>query len=168
MKTTPLLIIALLGTALLLQTGCMKHAAEQSNIDQTKAEPTKAERIAAIDAILNAPPTGRPGDADERAALRAERTQLTGLPSRPMATMAAAAAKPQQPTPAPKIVGTLNSQASTDKDWNAAVAAMDARSQKTQDLNARHWRPSSKDASGHHISQRAFQQSVNQEIERHD
>ena len=103
---------------------------------------------------------------DERAALRAERTQLTGLPSRPMATVTAAAAKPQQATPAPQIVGALNSQASTDKDWKAATAAMDARSQKMQDLNSRHWRPGLKDAGGHHISQRAFQQSVNQEIER--
>ena len=38
----------------------------------------------------------------------------------------AAVMKPQQPTPAPKIVGALNSQASTDKDWKTATAAVDA------------------------------------------
>jgi hypothetical protein len=155
MKTTPLFIIALLGTALLLQTGCMKPGAEQ----------TKAERIAAIDAILNAGPTGRSGEADERAALRAERERLTGsAPSRPIPMTVVA--KPQQATPAPQIVGARNSQASTDADWKAATAAMDARSQKTQDLNSRHWRPGLRDSGGNYISQRRFQQSVNREIER--
>jgi hypothetical protein len=155
MKTTPLFIIALLGTALLFQIGCMKPVAER----------TKDERIAAIDAILNAAPTGRSGDADQRTALRAERMQLTGsTPSRPIAM--AVAAKPQQATPVPQIVGARNSQASTDADWKAATAAMDARSQKTQDLNSRHWRPGLRDSHGNYISQRRFQQSVNGEIER--
>jgi hypothetical protein len=81
-KTTPISVIALLGAAVLVQLGCSKPT-----------QPTKAERIAAIDAMLNAGPTGASGDADNRAALRAERAQLTGsAPSRPMATTARPAA----------------------------------------------------------------------------
>lgn len=155
MKTNPIFIIAVLGMAVLLQSGCTKPVAEQPKIEQTKAEPTKAERIAAINAILDAGPTGRPGDADERTALRAERAKLTGsVPSRPMATTAAAA-EPQH-----------DSQATSDKEWESTKAAMDTRSQRAQDLNGRQWRPGLRDADGHYISQRAFQQSVNQEIDR--
>ena len=37
-----------------------------------------AERVAEIDALLARPPSGSPGDADQRAALRAERDALSG------------------------------------------------------------------------------------------
>jgi len=60
-------MITLLGTALLFQTGCSK----------TKAEPTKAERIKAIDAQLaHWVLTGHPEDVARRDALKAERALL--------------------------------------------------------------------------------------------
>ena len=58
MKTAPVAVIALLGAAVLLQLDCTKPVADQPKIEQTKGEPTKAKRIAAIDAILDAGPTG--------------------------------------------------------------------------------------------------------------
>ena len=167
MKTTAIAVMALLGAAVLVQLCCTKPATGQPKIEQTKVESTKAERIATIDAILHAGPTGRPGDADERAALRAERVQLTGsAPSRPMATTRAAAAEPQQATQAPQIVVAQDSQATSDKEWESTKAAMDARSRRAQDLNGRQWRPGLRGKGGRYISQREFEQSVNQEIDR--
>jgi hypothetical protein len=150
----------------LLESGCTKPVAAQPK--QTKAEPTQAERVAAIDAILTAGPTGRPGDADQRAALRVERTRLTGSsPIRPMAkTAVVAPAKPQQTSQPPQIIVAHNSQATSDKDWEATKAAVDQHSQKMQNLNAKHWHPGISDGHGHYISQREFQQSVNREADR--
>jgi hypothetical protein len=159
MKTQPLVIIALLGVALLIQ-GCTKPVAEQ--------EQTKAERIAAIDVVLHAGPTGRPGDADKREALRTERAHLTGsVSSRPIVTTAVAA-KPQQATQAPQIVVAHDSQAASDTEWNSTKAALDTRSQRAQELSGRHWYPGLTDGHGHSISRRAFQESVTRQIEQMD
>lgn len=160
MKTTPIAVIALLGAAVLVQLGCTKPVAEQPKVEQPKAEPTKAERIAAIDAILNAGPTGRPGDADNRAALRAERAQLTG-PSRVMAATTVAAAKPQQATPAPQIVVAHDSQATSDKEWESTKAAMDARSRSMENLNRQRWPQDALRGE----SRAAFQRRINQQAD---
>jgi hypothetical protein len=163
MKTTPIAVIALLGAAVLVQLGCTKPVAEQPKIEQTKAEPTKAERIAAIDAILGAGPTGRPGDADDRAALRAERAQLAGSsPIRPMVTTAAVApAKLQQTAQAPQIIVAHDSQATSDKEWESTKAAMDARSSSMQNLNRQRWPQDALRGE----SRAAFQRRINQQAD---
>jgi hypothetical protein len=80
---TKLIAVIGLGAILSFQTGCRKSVSEfkpaKPEIQPAKPviQPTKAERIAEIDAQLaHWVPTGRPEDADNRAALRSERAKL--------------------------------------------------------------------------------------------
>jgi hypothetical protein len=102
-----------------------------------------------------------------RAALRAERAQLAGSsPLRPMVTTATVVSvKPQQTAQPPQIIVAHNSQATSDKEWEATKAAVDQHSQKMRDVNRQYWHPGIK-KNGRYMSQREFEQSLNQEADR--
>ena len=91
------LLLTITGAVVLLQFGCSKWSQHVESQRATK-------RIAQIDdQLAHWVPTGRPGDADARAALRAERAQLAkqlGLTT----PDSALAQVEKSPTPAPTPV----------------------------------------------------------------
>ena len=73
--------IVLVASALIALTSCSKtdvHLAEQPKSEPIvqAAQKTAADRLVEIEQLLAVPPTGKPDEADRRAALRAERDGL--------------------------------------------------------------------------------------------
>jgi hypothetical protein len=114
-----LMVIIGLGIALATYWGYRHESALRAATGRQSHQLTAPERIAEIDRLLKAGPTGQPGDANTRVALRSERTRLGGGPTQTTTTRVETP-KPARSIQASPIVVAHNSEASTDADWESA------------------------------------------------